>query len=119
DPLVSSYSLGIEIDEYWTKDEAREIGEHLHTLTTKPVAAHQTEGRWDYCKADWCDYMILQYGFDLPENAITSMTQAAMQDLQKPVVAGEYSLEAEEESIRLGNAGVGAGAAGFGNGGSR
>lgn len=118
DRLVSSYSLGIEIDEYWTRAEAREIAKHLRTLTMKKIAAHQRAGRWDYCKDAWCDYMILQYGFGRSDSIIP-LTRAAMQDLKKPVIAGEYNARApERHSIRLGDAGIRAGAAGFGNGGT-
>jgi hypothetical protein len=119
DTLVSSYSLGIEIDEYWTRSETDQIGNHLQALTKKLVAAHQLPGRWAYCQSDWCDYMILQYGFGKDESFVKEMTVRAKRELGKPVVAGEYNLEPPEStSVRLGNAGVAAGAAGFGNGGT-
>lgn len=119
DGLVSSYALGIEIDEYWTASEAKEIGDHLQTITFKKVAAHQLPGKWNYCKGHyWCDYMILQYGFGKSESAIKSMTKDASQDLGRPVVAGEYNAVSPESlSVKLGNAAVSAGAVGFGNGG--
>ena len=120
DALVSSYSLGIEIDEYWTRSEADQIGNHLQTLTQKLVAAHQLPGRWAYCRSSWCDYMILQYGFGKSESFIRNTTVQAKSELGKPVVAGEYSNSPSPESAsaRLGDAGVAAGAAGFGNGGT-
>ncbi|MGH2396849.1 MAG: hypothetical protein ACRDFW_07655 [bacterium] len=119
DALVSSYALGIEIDEYWTVSKAKAIGDHLQTLTFKKVAGHQEPGKWNYCKGNfWCDYMILQYGSGKSETAIKSMTQAASTDLGRPVVAGEYNgTSPESQSVNLGNAAVSVGAVGFGNGG--
>ncbi|MGH8591369.1 MAG: hypothetical protein ACREXX_19255 [Gammaproteobacteria bacterium] len=121
DGLVSSYALGIEIDEYWTASEAKAIGDHLQTITFKKIAGHQLPGRWNYCKGHyWCDYMILQYGFGKSESAVKSMTENAITDLHRPVVAGEYntlSIAPETQSVKLGNAAVSVGAVGFGNGG--
>jgi hypothetical protein len=119
DSLVSSYSLGVEVDEFWTKSEADQIGNHLRTLTAKPIAAHQTTGRWDYCRSTWCSYMVLQYGFGQTESVVARMTRQAIADLGKPVVAGEYNEGPSElVSVRLGDAAVAAGAVGFGNGGT-
>ena len=118
DDLVSSYVLGLEIGEYWTRTEADQIGHHLETLTAKPIAAHQNSGKWDYCHAAWCDYMILQY-WVRTEAGVRDETRRAIRDLGKPVVAGEYNLEGPERvSHRLASAAVSAGAAGFGNGGT-
>lgn len=119
DDLASSYTLGIEINEYWSKAEASDIGDFVQSLSRKKIASHQTPGRWDYCKSSWCDYMILQYGFGKSESEIKSMTKQAINDLSKPVVAGEYNLDgAESLSVKLGDAAVSAGSAGFGNGGT-
>ncbi|HEX6047827.1 MAG TPA: hypothetical protein VFZ21_01110 [Gemmatimonadaceae bacterium] len=118
DDLVSSYVLGLELDEYWAASTVDRLGTHLSGLTAKPIAVHQTPGRWDYCKFDWCDYMILQYGFESELGDIERMTRAAIAELGKPVVAGEYEVESEERAIRRGDQGVAAGAAGFGNGGT-
>jgi hypothetical protein len=120
DGLVSSYCLGLELNEYLTFDESNELGKHLDRLTKKKIAVHQTPGRWDYCKkAGWCDYMILQYGFGKTTSAIASMTKKAISDLRRPVVAGEYNIkQAESTGQRLGDAAMQAGAIGFGNGGS-
>ncbi len=118
DDLVSSYVLGLELDEYWAASTVDSLGTHLARLTTKPVAVHQTPGRWDYCKFEWCDYMILQYGFDADLDDIDRMTRAAIAELGKPVVAGEYEVENEGRAILRGDRGVAAGAAGFGNGGT-
>lgn len=118
DDLVSSYVLGLELDEYWMAPTVDSLGSQLSRLTTKPIAIHQTPGRWDYCKFDWCDYVILQYGFDARPDDIDRMTRSAIAELGKPVVAGEYEVENEERAIARGDRGVAAGAAGFGNGGT-
>jgi len=119
DSLANSYVLGIEIDEYWTLSESNQIGAHLDSLTSKPLADHQLPGKSDRCTS-WCDYLIYQYGFGKTESQIKSMTMAVIDSLGKPVVAGEYNLDESNEalSIKLGNAAVSAGASGFGNGGT-
>jgi hypothetical protein len=61
DPYVSSYVLGLEIDEYWNtkyveiyggtiiigKQKAMILGKHLNTLTKKPIGNHQIVGKYD------------------------------------------------------------------------
>lgn len=118
DDLVSSYVLGLELDEYWSSATVNSLGARLSQLTHKPIAVHQTPGRWDYCKFDWCDYMVLQYGFETPLEDIERMTRGAIRELRKPVVAGEYEAESEVRAVTRGDRGVAAGGAGFGNGGT-
>jgi hypothetical protein len=117
DPLVSSYVLGLELDEYWGKSKVDALGKHLNTLTKKKIAVHQVGGRWNLCRLAWCDYMMLQYGFGKNATQIKNMTKQAMNDLKKPVVAAEYSVSQEGASVKLGRAAVSVGAKGFGNGG--
>ena len=116
--LTSSFVVGLELDEYWSPSMVDAIGSHVARLTSKPVAVHQLPGNWNLCTFSWCDYMILQYGFGNSESHIDSMTRAAIAALGKPVVAGEYETDNESISVTLGNRGVSAGAAGFGNGGA-
>ena len=118
DDLVSSYVLGLELDEYWSKSTVDILGARLNQLTSRRIAVHQLPGRWNYCESSWCDYAILQYGFGRSADQIDAMTRTAISSLQKPVVAGEYELRDERRAIMLGNRGVAAGAAGFGNGGT-
>jgi hypothetical protein len=120
--LVSSYVLGIEIDDYWTKSEAASIGAHMQGLTLKKIANHQIPRKWDYCvNASWCDYMMLQY--TAPTSSITAaqiraITQEAQADLgSKPIVGAEYHVGSESTSIPLGTAADSANTRGFGNGG--
>jgi hypothetical protein len=117
DDLVSSYVVGLELDEYWSKSVVDKLGARLAQLTAKPIATHQLPGRWDYC-ASWCDYAILQYGFGRSADQIDAMTRSAISSLKKRVVAGEYELTNEARAVMLGDRGVAAGAAGFGNGGT-
>jgi hypothetical protein len=117
DGLVSSYVLGLEIDEYWDSNKVNALGSTLRGLTAKKIGVHQTEGKWDLARASWCDYHVLQYGFGMTAQAVASMTKAAIAAINKPVVAGEYELDNEGRGKLLGDAAVAAGAAGFGNGG--
>src|SRR3989339_455671 len=96
DNLVSSYCLGIEVDEYWTSGESDQIASHMQTLTVKPIGIHQLPGKWNYGLSAACDYFILQYGWNLSESQIKDKTQSAIDELGKPVVAGEYHLEGSE-----------------------
>jgi len=116
--LVSSFVVGLELDEYWSGSAVDAIGSHLRQLTSKPIAVHQLPGKWNYCEFSWCSYMILQYGFGNSGDHIDAMTRAAISALRKPVVAGEYETDNESHSVTLGDRGVSAGAAGFGNGGT-
>jgi hypothetical protein len=120
DDLVSSYVLGLELNEYLSFDESNRLGQHLNGLTTKKIAVHQTAGRWDYCRPGWCDYMLLQYGFGKSAAFVADMTKRAINALDKPVVAGEYNLSktGEANARKLGDAAMQAGAIGFGNGGT-
>jgi hypothetical protein len=121
DSDVSSYVLGLELNEYWSFTTTDTLGKHLSGLTQKKIAVHQTKGRWDYCqKASWCDYMVLQYGFGKTPETIAKMTRQALSALRRPVVAGEYNRigESEDNGRERGDAAMRAGAVGFGNGGS-
>jgi hypothetical protein len=90
DDLVSSYVLGLELDEYWGKARVDDLGRHLSTLTNKDIGVHMSPGRWDYCQLNWCDYLVLQYGFGKSASFISNLTKQARNSLGKPVVAGEY-----------------------------
>ncbi len=120
DGLVSSYVLGLELDEYWSAGKVDDLGKHLRTLTDKMIGVHMVPGKWSYCKFGWCDYMVLQLGFGKSESFVKSMTSQAISDLGKPVVAGEYwrPQDGIDGGWHLGDAGVSAGASGFGNGGT-
>jgi len=130
DDLVASYVLGWELSDYWTEEQAAEIGRHLRTLTGRPLAAHDY-GSPDrtpltsYC-ADrgWCDYLAAQYEFprdpQRPEpRRVRRRTADALAELGgKPLVAVEYSFPVESTGIVEGDAAMRGGAVGFGNAGT-
>ncbi|KKU63607.1 MAG: Outer membrane adhesin like protein [Candidatus Amesbacteria bacterium GW2011_GWA1_47_16] len=121
DAKVNSYVVGLEANEYWTSTEIQDIGNHMDSLTSKALAAHQTPGKWDYCFQGWCDYMVLQTNSPTQSSTTTQVNQKVLDAraaLGKPVVVGEYHKPDESTSITLGNAGLEACAAGFGNGGT-
>ena len=124
DDLVSSYVLGLELDEYWTYAKVHTLGTHLNTLTTKPIGVHERPNKWDYAigqTAAWVDIMYLQYGFGLTVSDITTITQNAVAALGgRPVIAAEYNdiNSPESQGKTLGDAAIAAGAIGFGNGGT-
>ncbi|KKS97699.1 MAG: outer membrane adhesin-like protein [Candidatus Gottesmanbacteria bacterium GW2011_GWA2_43_14] len=122
DAKTNSYVVGLESNEYWTASEIQEIGNHMDSLTNKPLAAHQTPNKWEYCSQSWCDYMVLQTN---PPTESTTGPQVATKvnnartSLGKPVVVGEYHRPDESVSISLANYALdNACAAGFGNGGT-
>jgi hypothetical protein len=118
DPLVDSYVLGLELDEYWETPLINVLGTRLDALTSKSIGVHQEPAQWDLAGLAWVDHMVLQYGFGLTEQEIEESTARAIRELGKPVVAGEYELDDQVLSERLGNAAISAGASGFGNGGT-
>lgn len=118
DDLVSSYVLGLELEEYWSVEKADTLGGRVAALTDKLIGVHQHPAKWSYCEFAWCNYIVLQYGFEKRPEEIAAVTRRAIAALGKPVVAGEYEIDDEARAVSLGNRGIAAGAAGFGNGGS-
>jgi hypothetical protein len=117
DDLVSSYVLGLELNEYWDASRVERLGTHLNTLTQKPLASHMTSGEWSYARQGWVDYHVHQYS-NRTVAGMGSETRAVKSGLGKPVVAGEYEVDDEAKAVQLGNAAMAAGADGFGNGGT-
>ena len=118
DDLVSSYVLGLELDEYWSSSKVNALGSHLNGLTQKAIGTHQLPGHYNFAQMGWADYCVYQYGFGKSESQIASATRSVKGAVGKPVVAGEYEVNSEANAVKLGNAAVAAGAAGFGNGGT-
>lgn len=120
DDLASSYVTGLEMDEYWSEGEQDQLGEHLNTLTDRPLFVHYTSGEWEGAKSSWVDGLIYQYGFGLSEDQITDRTTqlvSRLHALGKTFIAGEYAHRVpESEARRLGAAALRAGADGVGNG---
>ena len=123
DSHVSSYVLGLEMDEYWSEDEQQFLGSELNKLTEKTIFIHMTKTKWEPVLQPWADGIIYQYGFGLTPEEITQDTNLMLRRLadypEKLFIAGEYGFQIPaEESKALGDAAVDAGALGFGNGGS-
>ena len=129
DDEVSSYVLGLELDEYFSEIEIEMVGAHLDSLTDKKIGLHFSPGLTTGIENEWADYLVYQYGFGNNESQMRSETQAVLDVVYmqygKPLVAGEYSLftnSPESEAIRLGDAAMSADpimrSFGFGNGGS-
>ena len=123
DPYVSSYVLGLEMDEYWSDEEQNLLGTELNKLTEKTLFVHMRARIWEQVLLPWADGIIYQYGFGNSPEEIFQDTTLMLQRLEahpeKILIAGEYSFQqTEEESRSLGDAGINAGAQGFGNGGS-
>ncbi len=128
DDLVSSYVLGLELDEYFKPNEISIMGAHLDTLTDKKIGIHLGTGKTSGIENVWADYLVYQYGFGNSENAMISKTQSVLASVTdqyaKPVIAGEYARFSTQEAvhIQLGDAAISADprmkSFGFGNGGS-
>ena len=120
DDLVSSYVVGLEMDEYWTADEQDRLGQHLDGLTKRPLFVHYTPGEWEGAKSGWVDGLIYQYGFGLSEEAVaerTSQLVSRLHGMGKTFIAGEYAHRIPESYARkLGAAALRSGADGVGNG---
>ena len=120
DDLVSSYVVGLEMDEYWTEDEQNQLGRYLDRLTNRPLFVHYSSGEWEGAKSGWVDGLIYQYGFGLSERDIADRTAQLVSRLRpmgKTFIAGEYAYRIPEaDARRLGAAALRAGADGVGNG---
>lgn len=123
DPLVSSYVLGLEMDEYWSSAEQALLGSALNELTDKPILVHLRARRWEAVMKPWADGIIYQYGFGKSASQIAADTKTMLARLanhpEKVFIAGEYShREPASKARMLGNIAMQAGALGFGNGGT-
>ena len=120
DDLVSSYVVGLEMDEYWTAEEQDVLGRHLNGLTDRPLFVHYLAGEWEGAKSSWVDGLIYQYGFGLSEQQVADRTRqlvSMLHPLGKTFIAGEYAYRtSESDARRLGTAALRAGADGVGNG---
>jgi hypothetical protein len=123
DDLVSSYVLGLEMDEYWRAREYEQLGAHLGALTERPIFVHMRPGLWEPALSPWCRGVVYQYGFGKSADEIESVTRDLVPRLHaegKIFIAGEYSVrEPAAHAVALGDVALNAGADGFGNGGTR
>ena len=120
DDQVSSYVVGLKMDEYWSENEQDALGRHLDTLTDRPLFVHFRSGVWKGATRPWVDGLIYQYGFGLTVKDIEDRTRqlrAQLEPLGKTLIAGEYAHQIDETlARRLGAAALRAGAYGTGNG---
>ena len=124
DDLVGSYVLGLEMNEYWTREEQLALANALPT--SRPVFAHFTMGRRESISTYWPQMravgLIYQYA-DASRDGIRRETQevvAKLAEVGKVVVAGEYGLGLSETAAQsLGDLALDHGAIGYGNGGTK
>lgn len=120
DDLVSSYVVGLEMDEYWSQSQQSFLGAHLRSLTGKPILVHYRPGLWGGVLEEWANGIVYQYGVDKSPEQISKESRFMVQKLAssgKIFIAGEYSAKDVKTSVELGKAALDAGAHGFGNGG--
>ena len=117
DDLPIMWVLALEVDEYWSKKQADELGTYLKSHTQNPVGIHQTPRQTDYMTSSWVDYGVYQYGFGRSWEAIYEDTLfARMKISSKPFIAGEYDMDGRLLADQRGLAAAFAGIAGTGNG---
>lgn len=123
DRYALAWCLGLEVDE-WCKDPdlAEFYGRILAASVRHPCGCHQTTGRWDYSKAPWAYFAMVQYGFGSKNHTakasdVAAMTRKCIRELGKPVIACEYSRYGDSSQARAaGQAAIAAGAVGVCNG---
>lgn len=115
DDKVDGYVIGLEVDEYWSAAQVREMVADLKTKTNKPVGVHLTPGiKPGYF--DNADIIYLQTGFDLNESQFRAKVTEAL-SLGKPVIVSEYHMDSSSTvAKRYGDIACKMGAVGTGNG---
>ncbi len=124
DDLVGSYVLGLEMDEYWTREEQLRLATALPT--SRPVFAHFSSGRRESISDYWPRMravgLLYQYQ-DPSRDGIrreTAEVAGKLAEVGKVVVAAEYGLGLSESEARsLGDLALNHGAIGYGNGGTK
>ena len=115
DNKVDGYVIGLEVDEYWSAAQVREMVADLKAKTNKPVGVHLTPGvKPGYF--DNADIIYLQTGFGLNEDQFRARVNEAL-TLGKPVVVAEYHMDSSSTvAKRYGDIACEMGAVGTGNG---
>ena len=116
DDLPIMWVLGLEVDEYWSKAQADDLGSYLKRHAVNPVGIHQRSYRTDYMVSPWVDYGVYQTGFtgswlDLYNDALAAQAQ-----IGKPLLFAEYQKGGSFTATQEGLAAAFAGSAGVGNG---
>jgi hypothetical protein len=115
DDKVDGYVIGLEVDEYWSAAQVREMVADLKAKTNKPVGVHLSPGiKPEYL--DNADIVYLQTGFDLNESQFRAKVTEAL-SLGKPVIVSEYHMDSSSTvAKRYGDIACQMGAVGTGNG---
>lgn len=115
DNKVDGYVIGLEVDEYWSAAQVREMVADLKAKTNKPVGVHLSPGvKPGYF--DNADIIYLQTGFGLNEAQFRARVNEAL-TLGKPVVVAEYHMDSSSTvAKRYGDIACEMGAVGTGNG---
>ena len=121
DSLVDSYVLGLEMDEYWSDSEQRQLGSHLDGLTARPIFIHYRGGRIRGSEWPWVDGIMYQYESPRTVESVRQETGEMIPQVGgKIFIAAEYSYggngDTERDSFARGTAALSAGADGVGNG---
>lgn len=124
DDLVGSYVLGLEVNEYWNRQEQFTLARALPT--SKPVFVHFTAGRRESITSYWPNIraagLIYQYDSETA-NGVRRETEGVvgvLAEVRKVVVAGEFGSGISESTARaLEDVAMDNGAIGYGNGGTR
>jgi hypothetical protein len=114
---IASYVIALEGDEHMRSSVAP-LAVWLDGLTTKPIGNHQLSGKYDLSASiPQIDLHYHQYGFGKTAAQIRAATIEIIAAVGKPVIACEYSLNSDSpDAWLLGDAAIGAGAIGTGNG---
>jgi len=120
--LPVMWVLGLEVDEYATRAESDELGNHLKGrvraagLTSNPVGIHMRSDKVDFMQSGWVDYGMYQYGFGETWDQIYNDTKSRVAAYPKPLIGAEYDHNRDDNARRRGLAASFANAAGIGNG---
>ena len=122
DKYALAWCVGLECNEWSNRGDTEFYGSILAACAKHPVGVHQTTGRWDYAQSPCFYFAMVQYGFGSKNHSaspsdVSNMTKKAMRELNKPVIACEYSRYGESsQAAAAGQAAIAAGAVGVCNG---
>jgi hypothetical protein len=117
EPWIAAVMLGPEKEEYWSRDDADQIGSAIREVTQKPIYTHDQGGTVDvdYWWCTGCAYQVI--GGDPSTQQVIDEIRAAKQAARgKQVLVGETvygacSEDLEQRAIHLGDTGIADGGA--------
>ena len=117
DDLPVMWVLGLEIDEYWSKFQADDLGTYLQSIANNPVGIHQLRGQTSMMTSAWVEFAVYQEGFKGDWTTIYSSALEKQTAIgNKPLLFAEYEHGIIVPSFQKGLAAAFAGSAGVGNG---